>query len=217
MSRTPSKRFPGPALVLGALLLPVVGEAQRQPSHDASAASMGAATYETYCASCHGKWGDGDGPLSSQLGTPPTDLTELSRKNGGRFPFDRVRRSIDGRRPVKAHGAMPAWGDAFRESREGDEQARVSERIAQLTQYLASIQKGNGAPHEGPAAASCVFRNPSGAERCTETADIRQGSSPHEVCEEILRCLNNEGCIKTYCQATTIRRGWKLESATAAR
>ena len=26
-------------------------------------------------------------------------------------------------------------------------------------------------------------------------------------------CLNDVDCLKTYCQATTIRSGWKLESA----
>src|SRR6266566_6829500 len=30
-------------------------------------------------------------------------------------------------------------------------------------------------------------------------------------CAQVLSCLNDVRCIKTYCNATTIRTGWKLE------
>jgi hypothetical protein len=48
--------------------------------------------------------------------------------------------AIDGRRPVKAHGAMPAWGEAFRGSN-GNDAIRVKERITQLTQFVASLHR----------------------------------------------------------------------------
>ena len=97
----------------------------RSKSQGGSAPEAGAAAYQTYCAGCHGKGGRGDGSLSSQLATRPPDLTTLSRGNEGRFPFERVYGAIDGRRPVKAHGAMPAWAEEFRGPSGGDDAARV--------------------------------------------------------------------------------------------
>lgn len=61
--------------------------------------------------------------------------------------------------------------------------------------------------------ATCVFSNPAFAGKCTETAAVAQGSTPTQACQAILQCLNNVDCLKTYCQATTVRTGWKLESA----
>ena len=70
----------------------------------------------------------------------------------------------------------------------------------------------------GPAAApskqaTCVFTNPAYSGKCTETASVAEGSTAGQACQSILQCLNDVGCLKTYCQATTIRSGWKLESA----
>ncbi len=64
-----------------------------------------------------------------------------------------------------------------------------------------------------PAQATCVFSNPAFAGKCTETAAVGSGSNAQQACQQILQCLNDVGCMKTYCQATTIRQGWKLESA----
>jgi hypothetical protein len=73
-------------------------------------------------------------------------------------------------------------------------------------------------PRSVPAArATCVFTNPAFAGKCTESASIPEGSSAHQACDSILRCLNDVTCLKTYCQATTIRSGWKLESAKPGR
>src|ERR1700752_3620645 len=69
---------------------------------------------------------------------------------------------------------------------------------------------------EGTARAVCVFSNPSFAGHCRETTDVQPGSSLRQPCEEILACLNNAACIKNYCEATTIRQGWTLDSARAA-
>jgi len=69
-------------------------------------------------------------------------------------------------------------------------------------------------PRPAPAA-TCVFTNPSYSGKCVETAEVRSGSSAQEACESILRCLNDVGCAKTYCRATEIRSGWRLESAAA--
>jgi hypothetical protein len=66
-----------------------------------------------------------------------------------------------------------------------------------------------------PPVATCVFTNPTYAGKCVETAEVPSGSSAQGACEAILRCLNDPGCVKTYCRATEIRSGWRLESAAA--
>lgn len=71
---------------------------------------------------------------------------------------------------------------------------------------------GSPAPPEAQTA-TCVFANAAFAGKCTENATVAQGSSPQQTCESILRCLNDTACLKTYCQATEIRSGWRLESA----
>jgi mono/diheme cytochrome c family protein len=109
---------------------------------DASAAKAGAKLYRTHCATCHGPSGKGDGPMAGRLRVVPPDLTAVSRRNGGKFPFERVYRIIDGREVVEGHGGsgMPIWGDAFLEEKEGYSAEKVKERITQLASYLASIQ-----------------------------------------------------------------------------
>ena len=62
--------------------------------------------------------------------------------------------------------------------------------------------------------ATCTFTNPGFSGKCVEIATVPKGSSASDACHEILQCLENPSCTKTYCQATTIRSGWKLESAT---
>lgn len=79
---------------------------------------FGKAEYAAKCASCHGLSGKGDGPLSrtGELTRRPSDLTTLSKRNGGVFPAQRVYEIIDGRTEVGAHGLrdMPVWGADFR-------------------------------------------------------------------------------------------------------
>jgi mono/diheme cytochrome c family protein len=100
------------------------------------------ATYQTYCAVCHGVDGKGDGVLTDRLRVAPPDLTLLARRNKGSYPRDMVYRIIDGRNPVKGHGGpdMPVWGDAFKEPGEQYAESRVKEKIDGLVDYLASIQ-----------------------------------------------------------------------------
>lgn len=110
--------------------------------------SYGEAEYLNSCAVCHGERGIGDGPLAPALVTRPTDLTELSRKNGGEFPYYRVFAVIDGRYIVPGHGDrdMPVWGRQFVE-----EDARMfgplggelvtTDRIHALAEYVATLQQ----------------------------------------------------------------------------
>src|SRR5271165_1456991 len=72
----------------------------------------GTEMFKTWCASCHGLQGKGDGPAAAALKIPPADLTQLAKKNGGKFPMEKVRNYIDGTKEVAAHGSrdMPVWG-----------------------------------------------------------------------------------------------------------
>jgi mono/diheme cytochrome c family protein len=51
-------------------------------------ADLGKMNYESNCAACHGQNGKGDGPVSVELRTKPSDLTLIAKRNGGVFPAD---------------------------------------------------------------------------------------------------------------------------------
>jgi mono/diheme cytochrome c family protein len=71
--------------------------------------------YLTYCQSCHGVEGRGDGPVSGSLRVPPADLTRLWERYGTPLDRGRVAAYIDGRQLFGGHrsGEMPIWGDEF--------------------------------------------------------------------------------------------------------
>lgn len=102
----------------------------------------GSQLFRTYCASCHGATGRGNGPLAEQLRRMPPDLTQFTRRNGGMFPSERVYRIIDGR-DVSSHGdrEMPVWGDVFKTVPGGSSAAAVKARIDAIVRYLAGIQE----------------------------------------------------------------------------
>ena len=77
MSRTPARRNLLPIL----LAIAAAASACRPPD----AEPTGKALYLTYCASCHGAAGAGDGPLAASLAKPPSDLRRLAQRNQGRF------------------------------------------------------------------------------------------------------------------------------------
>lgn len=103
----------------------------------------GPALYKTYCSSCHGKEGRGDGPIADALRYRPADLTAIAKNAGGKFEKDKVHRMIDGREPVKGHGGpdMPLWGDAFKRSGDGYGEDAVKTRIDALVEYLEGLQQ----------------------------------------------------------------------------
>ena len=105
----------------------------------AQAKFYGEHEFRTSCAVCHGVDAKGDGPMASQLTPKPSNLTVLSKNNGGVFPYERVFRMIDGRGALAAHGSgqMPIWGDRY--SLEV-KQPIVRARILELVYYLRGIQ-----------------------------------------------------------------------------
>jgi mono/diheme cytochrome c family protein len=102
--------------------------------------------YQQYCAVCHGTDGKGYGIMRKFLTVEPSDITQLAKKNGGRFPFWQIYRIIDGREEVRGHGTreMPVWGARFRSQAGGDDtgsRSQVAGRILSLVFYLQQIQE----------------------------------------------------------------------------
>ncbi len=119
---------------------------RQQPPRVLSDSLAGRDSFQLYCAPCHGPDARGNGPVAPALKTAPPDLTQLSRRNGGTFPADRVRAYVTGTgRTLPSHGPaeMPVWGPTFR-AFEAD--VRVQERIKNLVEYLAKQQQPSSAP-----------------------------------------------------------------------
>ena len=97
--------------------------------------------YRSYCASCHGTEGKGDGPVAPALNSKMPDLTTIAQRNGGVFPATRVNKIISGDQIIFAHGTreMPVWGPIFHQVQEDRDYGEV--RLQNLTNYLKSIQK----------------------------------------------------------------------------
>jgi mono/diheme cytochrome c family protein len=102
----------------------------------------GKALYDVYCRACHGITGKGDGTLGKSLHRRPADLTQLAKKNQGKFPQDMVAKLIDGRTRDEAHlkRDMPVWGDVFSKSQTISGPEDVKARIDALVRYLETIQ-----------------------------------------------------------------------------
>lgn len=115
-------------------------EIKRVPPENTPITS-GAEMFRTYCAVCHGVDGKGNGPAVPALARQPPDLTQLTRKNGGKFPTFIVSNVILGDEFIAAHGSrdMPMWGDVFR-SKNRDESA-IKLRMHNLTEYIESLQQ----------------------------------------------------------------------------
>ena len=113
--------------------------AQRTP--DTAVVESGRDLFATYCASCHGVSGRGNGPAAEELRRRPTDLTQFAKHNGGIFNGARLHSIVDGR-AVRSHGTMemPVWGDAFK-WREGLPEDAIKARIEALVRYLETIQE----------------------------------------------------------------------------
>jgi mono/diheme cytochrome c family protein len=136
------------SLCVAFMLFALVAGAQDQPQKTikhvpltATSPSSGQEMYKAYCATCHGTDGKGNGPAASALKLPPSDLTQLTKQNGGKFPDLKVAATIRGEANIPAHGTaeMPVWGQLFWDMSHGHE-GEVQQRVANLTKYLESLQ-----------------------------------------------------------------------------
>jgi mono/diheme cytochrome c family protein len=123
--------------------------ANAQQSGSSQAVDVGAYLYESHCAICHGSSGKGPDREAfwTLLSKGIPNLTTLSSRNGGVFPFGRVYDTIDGRNEVQAHGPrdMPVWGKEFTaQSLElnpyYNAEAFARAKILALTEYVYRLQ-----------------------------------------------------------------------------
>ena len=115
------------------------------------AQEIGEASFMANCAACHGANGTGNGPILDLLKSAPSDLTGLSERNGGQFPFKRVYEVIADADQNRGHGTseMPIWGNRFNAdiiAQEGEfgtggsGMPTAQARLLELVFYLATIQ-----------------------------------------------------------------------------
>src|SRR5690349_2750726 len=117
---------------------PTLQESQLPPAY----VPPGRQIYKEHCASCHGSYGRGNGPVARSLRKPPSDLTTLAKRHGGAFPEEYVANVLRFGLAFSAHGSseMPVWGPIFQYLEHYNE-AAVRQRIKNLCEYLESIQR----------------------------------------------------------------------------
>ncbi len=94
------------------------------------------------CAPCHGEDGRGNGHMDGTLVKAPSDLTNITKRNLGLFPSDKIADIIAGRKARAAHQSfqMPKFLGRFRqfEGKRGFDQAEL--KIQAIVRYLRSVQ-----------------------------------------------------------------------------
>jgi hypothetical protein len=71
---------------------------------------------------------------------------------------------------------------------------------------------GPPSPAAGPTrTVTCAFSNPSYSGWCRVSRTLPR-TGAQKPCRQVLACLNDVRCVANYCNATTIRGGWRLES-----
>ena len=133
-------------LCLVCLSAVLLAAAQKQEQDKTTSPSRnpieGPKIFRYYCAACHGADGRGHGPASFALKHAVPDLTLISQRNGGKFPYEHVGEIIEGKQPGPlAHGdqEMPIWGPIFHEVESDQDWGEV--RLDAITRHIESIQQ----------------------------------------------------------------------------
>jgi mono/diheme cytochrome c family protein len=97
--------------------------------------------YASYCASCHGADGRGNGPVAVELTARPADLTIQSRNNHGKFPDSHIACVLQFGPQTPSHRSaqMPTWGPILAKMNVSNPQYTLL-RISNLNRYLETIQ-----------------------------------------------------------------------------
>jgi mono/diheme cytochrome c family protein len=126
---------------LPAVLLPAAQKQDKTTSSERNTVE-GSKIFRYHCAACHGVDGRGHGPASVALKHPVPDLTLISQRSGGKFPYQHITAVIEGSEPgPPAHGdrEMPIWGPIFHEVEADQDWGEV--RLDAITRHLESIQQ----------------------------------------------------------------------------
>jgi len=94
--------------------------------------------FQSFCASCHGATGKGDGVLAGALRKRPSDLTRLTIRNEGVYPAEAVLKIIDGGHET---ADMPAWKDVFAKSQDSAGVDAAKTRMRSLVKFLETLQQ----------------------------------------------------------------------------
>ena len=108
--------------------------------------------YAQYCAGCHGSRGQGQGPAARYCTVSPANLALLAKNNRGVFPAKHVFQVLHtgtGKRP-QGQGYMPVWEPLLR-SMNADKPETTEMRIANLTEYVRTLQERTATPPKGHA------------------------------------------------------------------
>jgi mono/diheme cytochrome c family protein len=102
----------------------------------------GASIFQHHCVACHGADGRGRGSSSIARTHSVPDLTLISRRNGGKFPYRRVREVIEGKQAAPSSGRdqeMPSWGPVFHQVESDQDWGEV--RLEAVTRHVESMQQ----------------------------------------------------------------------------
>jgi mono/diheme cytochrome c family protein len=108
---------------------PVVMAEAALPTSDAIRTRDAERLYKTYCASCHGEQGRGDGPASAGLTPRPPDLTHVTEHHRDGEVAWKI---------ATGRGAMPGWKNTLSEK-----------QIWNVVNYLKSIGSQGHGGHRG--------------------------------------------------------------------
>ena len=106
------------------------------------AIAEGKTEYIIHCQSCHGAAGKGDGGMAKILVKQPADLSRLTERHDGRFPFWRTFNVIAGDFAVAGHEPfqMPQFWQRFQRQDILPGYPPAHLRILALTHYVESLQ-----------------------------------------------------------------------------
>jgi mono/diheme cytochrome c family protein len=105
--------------------------------------------YVQYCAGCHGSSGQGQGPAARYCTVSPANLALLAKKNHGVFPAQHVSQVLHsgtGKR-LQGQGYMPVWAPLL-QTMNGDKPETTEIRIANLTEYVRTLQERPATPRK---------------------------------------------------------------------
>jgi len=128
-------------ILLPAILLPAAQKQDKTTSLERDTLD-GAKIFQYRCAVCHGADGRGHGPDSVVLRHPVADLTLISQRSGGKFPYKRVKGIIEGQNTgllSQGDREMPIWGPIFHKVESDQDWGEV--RLDTITKHIESIQR----------------------------------------------------------------------------